>query len=97
MQEETPRQMRLSSRLRGVFITVLIAGYGWLFNLPQASLAELLLVSAALQAVVILLRRWVPADNFPQAMFVFEMLVDGVTVLLFALGVFGSLRVSTEL
>jgi len=89
--------MRLSSRVRGVFITALIAGYGWLFNLPQTSLAELLLVSAALQALVILLRRWVPPDNFPQAMFLFEMIVDGVTVLLFALGVFGSLRVSTEL
>jgi hypothetical protein len=89
--------MRLSSRLRGVIITALIAGYGWLFNLPQASLAELLLVSAALQAVVILLRRWVPADNFPQAMFIFEMIVDGVTVLLFALGVFGSFRVPAEL
>jgi hypothetical protein len=97
VEEETPRQMRLSSRLRGVFITALIAGYGWLFNLPQASLAELLLVSAALQAVVILLRRWVPADNFPQAMFVFEMIVDGVTVLLFALGVFGSFRIPAEL
>jgi uncharacterized membrane protein YccC len=97
MQEETPRQMRLSSRVRGVIITALIAGYGWLFNQPQSSPAELLLVSAALQAVVILLRRWVPPDNFPQAMFVFEMIVDGVSVLLFALGVFGSLRVPNEL
>ena len=97
MQEETPRQTRLSSRVRGVIITALIAGYGWLFNLPQTSLAELLLVSAALQAVVILLRRWVPADYFPQAMFIFEMIVDGVTVLLFALGVFGSFRVPAEL
>jgi hypothetical protein len=97
VEEETPRQMRLSSRVRGVVITALIAGYGWLFNLPQASLAELLLVSAALQAVVILLRRWVPAANFPQAMFIFEMIVDGVTVLLFALGVFGSFRIPAEL
>ena len=80
-----------------MFITALIAGYGWLFNLPQASLAELLLVSAALQAVVILLRRWVPAYISPQAMFVFEMIVDGVTVLLFALGVFGSFRIPAEL
>ena len=97
MEEETPRQMRVSSRVRGVIITALIAGYGWLFNLPQTSLAELLLVSAVLQVVVILLRRWVPADNFPQAMFIFEMIVDGVTVLLFALGVFGSFRLPAEL
>jgi hypothetical protein len=97
VEEETPRQMRVSSRVRGVIITALIAGYGWLFNLPQTSLAELLLVSAVLQVVVILLRRWVPADNFPQAMFIFELIVDGVTVLLFALGVFSSLRVPAEL
>lgn len=90
MSDDSPREMRLSSRVRGVAITALIAAYGWLFNLPQASLAGLLLVSAALQVAVILLRRWVPADSFPQAMFVFEMIVDGVTVLLFALGVFGS-------
>ncbi|HET9862520.1 MAG TPA: hypothetical protein VFP37_03695 [Steroidobacteraceae bacterium] len=83
--------MRLSSRVRGLIITALIAGYGWMFHQPQASSTELLLVGAALQVIVLLLRRWVPADVQPQAMYVFELVADGITVLLFALGVFGGI------
>jgi hypothetical protein len=90
--DETPRQMRLSSRVRGVLITALIAGYGWLFSLPQGSFAEGLLIAAVMQVAVILLRRWVPRDTQPAALHVFEMIADGITVLLFALGVFGSIN-----
>jgi hypothetical protein len=84
--------MRLSSRVRGVLITALIAGYGWLFSQPQGSYAEGLLIAALLQVAVILLRRWVPPDAQPVALYVFEMIADGITVLLFALGVFGSIN-----
>jgi hypothetical protein len=90
--DDSPRQMRLSSRVRGVVITALIAGYGWLFGQAQGSFAETLLIAAVLQAVVILLRRWVPAEGQPAAMYAFEMIADGITVLLFALGVFGGIH-----
>jgi uncharacterized membrane protein (DUF441 family) len=89
--EDSPREMRISSRVRGVFITALIAGYGWVLHEPQASFTELLLVGAVLQVTVLLLRRWVPRDVQPQAMYVFELIVDGVTVLCFAMGVLGGI------
>jgi hypothetical protein len=90
--DETPRQLRIDSRVRGVVITALIAGYGWLFNQQQGSFAEALLIAAVLQVAVILLRRWVPAEGHPAAMYASEMIADGITVLLFALGVFGSIN-----
>ena len=96
--DDSPRAIRLSSRVRGVIITALIAGYGWAFHQPRASFVELLLVGAGLQVAVLLLRRWVPGEVQPQALYVFEMIVDGITVLLFAMGVLGSLaRVPQEL
>ena len=30
--DDSPRAIRLSSRVRGVIITALIAGYGWAFH-----------------------------------------------------------------
>ena len=89
--EPTPRQMRIDSRVRGVFITALIAGYGLLFRGSQGSFAEGLLIAAAVQGVVILLRRWVPPESQPVAMYTVELIADGITVLLFALGVFGGM------
>jgi len=41
---------------------------------------------------VIMLRRWVPPEGQPAAMYAFEMIADGITVLMFALGVFGSIH-----
>jgi hypothetical protein len=84
--------MRIDSRVRGVIITALIAAYGWLFRQSQGSFTEALLIAAALQGAVILLRRWVPPESQPAAMYAVEMLADGVTVLMFALGVFGSIH-----
>jgi hypothetical protein len=89
--DEKVRQMRIGSEVRGLFITVLIGGYAWFFNQPGASLTQMFLVAAALQAVVIGIRKLFPAPALPYAMYVFELLVDGVTVLLFALGVFGGI------
>ena len=81
----------LDSRVRGVFITALIAGYGLLFRGSQGSFTEGLLIAAAVQGVVILLRRWVPPESQPVAMYTVELIADGITVLLFALGVFGGM------
>src|SRR5690348_7626380 len=43
VSDDTPRQMRIDTRVRGVVITALIAGYGFLFRQPQGSFAEALL------------------------------------------------------
>jgi hypothetical protein len=56
---------------------------------PSGSLAVSLLIAAGVQIAVLALRRLVPAQQLPQAMDVVELLADGLTVLLFALGVFG--------
>ena len=92
MSDDTPRKLRIDTRVRGVIITALVAAYGFLFRQPQGSLAESLLIGAVLQVAIILLRRWVPAENQPVALYVFEMLADGITVLMFAIGVFGSVH-----
>jgi hypothetical protein len=90
--DDTPRQLRLSSRVRGVLITALIAGYGWLVGQPQGSFTEGLLIAAVLQVAVILIRRWVPPAAHPAAMHVFELIADAITVLLFALSVLGGIN-----
>lgn len=96
--EETPRQMRLGTAVRGTIIGVLLIAYGLLFGRDGASFTECLLVAAGLQFLVLLLRKLVPPEVLPQALYVFELLVDGVTVLLFAMGVYGGiLRVGAEL
>ena len=82
---------RFSSGGRGVAIAVFIGLYGWYMRLPEGSFAVSLLVGAGLQILVLALRRWVPADRQPEAMYVFEYIADGVSVLMFALGVFGGI------
>ena len=82
---------RRASIIRGVFFSLCIAGYAWAFKKPAASLTEMFLVGAALQLAAFCLRRFVPADRLPQAMNVFELLVDGATVFAFALGVYGGI------
>jgi hypothetical protein len=84
--------MRIDSRIRGTTIAVLIAAYAWMFNQPQGSFATALLIAAALQVSVIVLRRWVPPEGQPAAMYAFDMVADGITVLMFALGVFGGIH-----
>jgi hypothetical protein len=89
--DESPREMRLSSTLRGLIIAAFIAAYTWISNQPAASLTESLLVAAGLQLAVIAIRRVVAADHQPLALYIFEFVADGVTVLLFALGIFGGI------
>jgi len=83
--------MRLSSTARGIIIAVLIGAYSWVFKQPAASMTWALLVGAGIQLVVILLRRFVPPDNLPLALYVFELFADAVTVFMFALGVYGGI------
>jgi hypothetical protein len=76
---------------------VLIAFYGWFMREPAGSLSAGVLGAAGVQLLVIAMRRFVPADRLPQAMYVFEMIADGVTILLFALGVFGGIARATAI
>ncbi len=87
----TARAQRLNDGSRGVIIGVMIAAYAYVMNQPGASMTSTLLVAAGLQLIVIVIRRVVGAEAQPIVMYVFELLVDAVTVLLFALGVFGGL------
>ena len=88
--DPAPREMRLSSAVRGLIIGGLIAGYAYALHQPAATFTVALLIAAGLQLAVLLLRKFVAPYLMPQALHVFELLVDGATVLLFALGVFGS-------
>jgi hypothetical protein len=83
--------MRISSMVRGMVIGGLMLVYGYLMRQPGASLTITLLVAAGLQAGVLILRRVVPRDQLPMVMYIFELLVDAATVILFAMGVFGGL------
>ena len=89
--DESSRSPRFSSTVRGAVIGVLIAGYSWLFRQPHASFAAGLLIGAALQLAVLIVRRWVPAPEQPRIVDLCETLADGATVLLFAAGVYGGL------
>jgi len=87
----TPTQMRRSSLYRGILIALCIGGYAWAFRQPGASLTELFLVGVGLQVVALIVRRVVPADRLPYAMYVLDLLIDGATVFVFALGVYGGI------
>jgi len=89
--DDDPRQLRFSAEFRGLMIAAFIAAYGWFFSQPGASFAQMFLIGAATQVVVIALRKLVPPDSAPQAVYIFEMLADGMTVLMFALGVYGGI------
>jgi|SRR3954466_9300927 hypothetical protein len=89
--DESPRDLRVASWVRGVFIGALIAFYGWFLKVPEGSFKRMFVIGAGVQVMIIVLRRFVPRDVQPQAQYIFEMIADGVTVLVFALGVFGSI------
>lgn len=83
--------------MRSTFIAVLVAIYAWMYKQPAASLAATFLIAAGLQLVAVLLRKFVPPHRLPRAIYTFELLADGLSVLLFALGVFGGiLKISTD-
>ena len=82
--------------MRGVFITGLILVYTWFLKDPGVSLKVAFLIAAGFQFAVIVIRRFVPADELPRAIYIFELIADGVTVLMFAIGVFGALASITR-
>ncbi len=88
---ESQRQLRLGSRVRGIFIGVLLFVYGFLVQQPGAGFIEGLLIAAALQGGLLLMRRYAPEALVPRATYVLELIADGVTILLFAIGVFDSI------
>jgi hypothetical protein len=89
--DDEVRNWRRGSLLCGIVAAVMVGVYGWVSGQPRDSFAKLVLVAAAIQVAVILLQRWVPAHHLPRALYIFELLVDGVTVLFLALGVYGSI------
>jgi anti-sigma factor RsiW len=89
--DDSSRDPRLSSTTRGLYITGLILAYTWFSKDPGVSLKVTFLIAAGLQLAVVVARRFVPADELPGAIYIFEMIADGVTVLMFAIGVFGAL------
>lgn len=87
----SPRELRLSSTTRGAAIAGLMLVYAWISKEPGISWKATFLIAAGLQLAVIVIRRIVPARAVPLAIYTFEFIADGVTVLMFALGVFGSI------
>ena len=77
--------------MRGIIIATLIVAYCWFIGQPQDSFAQMFVVGAAIQILVILVRKLVPAQHRAQAQYVFELVADGITVLVFALGVLGGI------
>ena len=77
--------------MRGVFFTLLTAGYAVLMPYPQASFKVSFAIGAALQLAILLMRKFAPADAVPKVQYLLEMLADAATVLLFALGVLGTI------
>jgi hypothetical protein len=89
--DRLPREERFSSAGRGIIIAVMIGAYSWVFKQPAASMTWTLLAGAGIQLLVILLRRFVPPDNLPPALYVVELVADAATVFMFALGVYGGI------
>lgn len=69
-----------------------IAAYARYAVGPEPSLTALFLVGAGLQLAVICARRFVPPDRLALTMYYLEMIADGATILLYALGVFGGIQ-----
>jgi len=93
MAEETPeeRDQRRGAAYRSAVIAVMIAFYGWFMHLPSAPFKQTFLIAAGLQLLLIVLKRLVSADQLPQALVAYETVADGITVLLFAVGVLGKI------
>jgi hypothetical protein len=85
------RRVRISSKIRGVIIGVLTAAYGVLLPYPKASFKVMFAIGVVLQLAILFVRKFVPADKWPQAQYVFELIADAATVLVFAFAVFGSI------
>ena len=91
MIENAPRKDRISSLGRGFFIGAFVAVYGLFTNYPQASFTWMFLAGAGMQLAVLFVRKFLPPDLRDQFQEVFEYLADGITVLSFAIGIYGSI------
>jgi hypothetical protein len=91
MSDESPRDLRMASGVRGVVIAVLLIGYGYVMHQPTVSFAASFLIAAAMQIAVIVARRVLPRGQWAMAQYVLEFIADGATVFLFALGVYGGI------
>ena len=93
MSGEDPeiRDLRRGAAFRSLVIATMIAAYGWFMHQPTASFTQSFLIGIALQVILIILRRFVPPERLPRVMYAFETVADGITVLLFALGVLGGI------
>lgn len=98
MAEETPeeRDMRRGAAYRSAVIALMVSFYGGFLHLPSAPFKQSFLIAAALQLLLIVLKRLVPADRLPQALNAYETVADGITVLLFAVGVLGRIAYAPE-
>lgn len=77
--------------MRGIIIATLIILYCCFIGQPLNSFARMFVAGAAIQILIIVVRKLVPAQHLGQAQYVFEVVADGVTVLVFALGVVGEI------
>jgi hypothetical protein len=82
---------RVAAAYRGWFIAGFLAVYGWFVQQPGAAREALFLVGAAVQLAILLVRRFVPAEARAEVLDICEYVADGVSVLLFALGVQGGI------
>ena len=81
-------RLRLHGALRGAIIAYGIGAYA-LFVPAAAGLS--ILAGIGLQLLVLAVRKLMAGRSSPAAMLVFELVVDGITVLLFALATFGGI------
>lgn len=77
--------------MRGVFFALLTTAFAILLPYPQASFKVSFAIGAVLQLAILLMRKFAPAESLPRVQYLLEMLADGATVLLFALGVLGTI------
>ena len=77
--------------MRGIIIATLITLYCCFIGQPLNSFAQMFVVGAAIQILIIVVRKLVPTQHHAQAQYIFELVADGVTVLVFALGVIGEI------
>ena len=107
--EESPRSLRVSTKVRGFIISYALAAFALL--LPRRHESEAyadafatVVFALALQVLIVLVRyltqryerrHRIEGELLPKAMFVAELVADGVSVLLFALGTFRAIASTT--
>lgn len=89
--EKPTRKSRMGLAGRGLVIGLFILTYGFLTNYPQASYTWMFLLGAALQIAIICARKFLPPDLAARHQDILEEIANGITVLSFALGVFGAI------